>query len=132
MNSDPLESELTAHFWDSTRRHELVYPYCAHCQRAFFVPQVICPRCRRGGWEWRASAGEGSVETFTWIDRPPTPDFELPYCLAVVSMDEGWHLMTNIVGTEPGGVDIGDRVGLHWIVRGDRTLPGFARVGGSR
>ena len=125
-------SELTAPFWEAASNRSLVYPYCPQCAQAFFVPQVVCPTCHTYDWEWRTSGGVGVVETFTWIERPPTPEFDPPYCLAVVVMEEGWRLLTNIVKSEPGKVTIGDRVAVEWIERGGQTLPGFAPTGGAR
>jgi uncharacterized OB-fold protein len=39
----------------------------------------------------------GTVYSFTVVHRAPTEDFATPYVLAIVQMDEGWHLMTRLV-----------------------------------
>ena len=46
--------------------------------------------------------GRGALETYV-INHRPAPGFEddAPYVIAIVSLDEGPHLMTNLVNVEP-------------------------------
>ncbi|WP_233266987.1 Zn-ribbon domain-containing OB-fold protein [Tomitella fengzijianii] len=56
---------------------------------------------------WKVSAGSGIVYSHTIVHRPQTADFVVPYAVAIVSVDEGFHMLTNIVGCAPEDVAIG-------------------------
>ncbi len=119
---------LTAPFWAAVERHELVRPYCPGCDRSFFTPQLVCPGCRRAGWEWRLSSGQGSIYSFTTVHRAPVPGLEVPYVLAVVDLEEGWSMLSTIVDVPPDRVTIGQPVAARWVSSRGRTLPAFAPV----
>ncbi|MCU1495896.1 MAG: hypothetical protein JWO62_3660 [Acidimicrobiaceae bacterium] len=132
MNSDHRGTndhpggELTAPFWEATARHELVRPVCGSCGRSFFVPQYLCPHCGSENWEYEPSDGRGTVASYTVVHRAPDPRFETPYVVAVVDLvEEGWSLMTNIVGVPGEEVEIGMPVEVSWIEFEGDTLPGF-------
>lgn len=111
----PEPNEVTAPFWDAAARHELIHPHCQECERAFFPPHLACPHCRATRWSWVTSAGRGTLYSFTVVHRAPQPGFEVPYVIGVVDLDEGFDLMTNIVGVAPEAVRIGARVTVDWL-----------------
>ena len=121
----PHPNALTRPFWDASARRELVFPRCGACEGAFFPPQLCCPRCRSRDWDWDVSRGAGTVYSHTVVPRAPQPGFDPPYVLAVVDLDEGFELMTNVVGTAPDDVRIGQRVQVDWLAVDDVVLPVF-------
>lgn len=121
----PEPSALSRPFWDASSRRELIYPQCNACSRGFFPPQLCCPRCRSLSWRWQASAGAGTVYSHTVVHRAPQPGFDPPYVLAVVDLDDGFELMTNVVGVDPSSVRIGMRVQVDWLEVADQVLPVF-------
>lgn len=122
----PQPSEVTAPFWEAATRRQLIHPRCAECGRAFFPPHLACPHCRSMRWSWDESAGRGEIYSFSVVHRAPQPGFDPPYVIAVVDLDEGFELMTNIVQVSPAAVRIGQRVRVSWLEAGDMTLPVFA------
>ena len=88
---------LTADFWAACNERRLVRPVCDDCGTNFFTPQWCCPSCHSESWTYVPSNGRGTVYSFTVVHRAPTEDFATPYVLAVVQMDEGWHLMTRLL-----------------------------------
>jgi uncharacterized protein len=70
--------------------------------------------------EWRISAGRGEVYSTT-VARPRGAE---PRNLALVTLDEGFRMMSRVVDAAPEEVRIGDRV----EVRFDGGLPVFVRV----
>jgi uncharacterized protein len=68
------------------------------------------------------STGIGSIYSFTVCYRAPRPGFDLPYVLALVDVDEGWTMLTNIVGCDPSDVRIGMTVQVTWLAAGGGTL----------
>jgi uncharacterized OB-fold protein len=54
------------------------------------------------------ASGRGRIYSYTVIHRPPSPAFEedVPYTLALVELEEGVRLMSQIVGIEPDDVSV--------------------------
>ena len=78
------------------------------------------------GWTWEASAGTGAVYSWTTVWRPQMPTFEVPYVAIIVDMDEGWQILSNLIGCEHDAVEIGMRVAVEFHeMEGGFTLPYF-------
>jgi uncharacterized OB-fold protein len=128
---EPPETETSAPFWAATREQRLVVQWCTACESPVWFPREVCPACLGSGLEWRASEGTGSVYTFAVEHRPPSlaPLGDHPYVVALVELDEGIRMMTNIVGCEPAQVRVGQRVEVAWERLSDgRHLPLFTPV----
>jgi uncharacterized OB-fold protein len=129
----PHATEISQPFWDGCRRQELLIQQCRACGRHVFIPQAFCPHCLATGLDWIRAAGTGSVVTFTVVWRPQTPAFEVPYVIAVVQLDEGVDLLTNLTDVTPEQVAIGMRVEVRFVdVAPEATLPFFAPVAGAQ
>jgi uncharacterized OB-fold protein len=63
---------------------------------------------RKTDLEWVEWRGRGRVVTFTVLHQAPFESYvaETPYVLAVVRLDEGPQMMTNVVGISPAQVKI--------------------------
>lgn len=97
----PAPTPETAPYWDGCKAHELRIQFCTNCQKFFFYPRLLCPTCLSDAIEWRTVSGKGALLTYVLSARPaPGFENELPYAIAIVRLDEGPHLMTNIVNTE--------------------------------
>lgn len=93
----PKPTPETQHFWDGTRRSELLLQRCDACAHAYFPPRPFCPAC--GSREVTVFAASGKATLYSYvIQQRPTPGFDGPYALAVVTLAEGPRMMTNIVG----------------------------------
>jgi uncharacterized OB-fold protein len=94
----PQPTPETQHFWDGTLAGELRLQRCAGCAHVYFPPRPFCPAC--GGREVAifAASGRGTLHSYVLNHRPP-PDagFEAPYSIAVVELEEGPRMLTNIV-----------------------------------
>lgn len=122
----PHPSPLTAPFWAACRDGRLLVQRCDKCGAHVFIPQEFCRACQADTLTWVESSGRGHVVTYTVVWRPQTPAFEVPYVVAVVRLDEGYEMLTNIVGTPPEAVAIGGRVRVHFAPVTDAiTLPCF-------
>ncbi|MDX2937778.1 Zn-ribbon domain-containing OB-fold protein [Streptomyces ipomoeae] len=126
--ADPIP--LTRPFWEAAANGVLVRPVCSDCGRDFFVPQLCCPHCRSERWEYVASAGTGRVETYSVVHRAPSPQIPTPYVVAVIRLDEGWTMMSNIVGPTAEQVAIGSRVAVTFQDKaGFGIVPAFEPEG---
>ena len=95
----PMPTPESRPFWDAARRHELQLPYCRACGQYHYYPRAVCPHCLSNDLEWRRLSGRGRVHTFTLVHRGakgfPLPT---PYVMAIVELEEGPRMMTNILG----------------------------------
>lgn len=124
----PTPTQLSRPHWDACRRRELTFQRCDACRQAVFPPSPACWRCGGASLTWEQSAGTGSVYSHSTVWRPQTPAFDAPYSVAVVAVDEGWHLFTNVVGCHPDEVHTGLRVRVSFVEAGDpagTVLPAF-------
>ena len=118
-------------FWDATKNHELTYQTCNRCDEVIFYPRRHCPNCGSDQNTWHVSQGLGAVYTFSVIMQSRHPAFKDlgAYAVAYVDLDEGFRIMTNIVGIHDPTSDIqcGMRVKLRWEDQGDGevSLPMF-------
>jgi uncharacterized OB-fold protein len=128
----PVALPETQRYWDSARRHALELPYCTACRAFHHYPRAVCPQCLSSDLEWRAVSGRGRLHTFTVVHRGPK-EFPLgtPYVLAIVELDEGPRLMSNLIGVaaDPGAVHIGMPVEVVFTdVSESVALPHFRPV----
>lgn len=116
-------------FWSAAKQHELRIQRCRACGDAYFYPRNVCPSCLSRDVEWFTASGRGRLHTFVIVHRglKVTP-LELPYVLAMVELEEGPRLMTNLVGIEPDPAKIrcDMPVVVEWAdVTPEVTLPRF-------
>jgi uncharacterized OB-fold protein len=99
-------------FWAAAREHRLVIQRCPRCDRLQHYPRPWCTECLNEDLEFVSSAGIGTVHSYTVIRRTAHPAFvgRVPYVFALVDLDEGVRVVTNVVGCEPDAVHIGHRV----------------------
>ena len=87
----------------------------------------MCPNCQSLEWETVQSSGRGEVFSFIIPHYPQVPMFEYPYVVAVVELEEGTRLITNVVDVDPHEVEIGMPVQVKFVAVDDElTLPLFA------
>jgi uncharacterized protein len=132
----PVQPE-SGPFWEATRERTLLVQWCTACDRGVFYPRVFCPRCGAGAGalEWRRASGRGTVFSAVVEHRPEAAGAAfsggLPYCVALVDLDEGVRMLTNVVGCPPEDVRCGLAVSVTWEPLSDgRQLPLFEPGGG--
>jgi uncharacterized OB-fold protein len=116
----------TVPFWAAAERRELLIQRCTDCGSHQFYPRPFCLSCNGQSLEWVQAAGTGTVHARTTVHLQVLPDMEPPYVVALVELDEGPRLVTNLVEPAPA---IGDRVAVSWRERpGAPPLPVFAAI----
>lgn len=125
----PPITELTRPYWDAARRQELVVQRCEDCDRRLFPPRGNCPSCGSAALSWRPVSGRGTVYSYTIAHRPPHPVFaeQCPLAVAIVELEEGPRMISNVVGCNTADVRVGMsvRVAFEPIDDGDVVLPVF-------
>jgi uncharacterized protein len=95
----PTPDNATQEFWSGTHEGRLRIKRCNACRRAHFYPRPFCPYCWSEDVVWEDASGRGSLYTYSIVyqnDLPPFPE-RVPYVAAVVELEEGPRMMTNVV-----------------------------------
>ena len=115
-------------FWEACARHELVIQRCADCARLRFPPVGYCPHCGSTAVEHVTASGRGRVYSWIVVTHAVPKEIyagEVPYAVALVELEEGVRLPTNIVGCDPAKISADMPVEVVFEERGDTTLPLF-------
>ena len=92
----PKPTPETQHFWDGTRAGELRLQRCDDCSQAYFPPRPFCPTCGSRSVSVFTASGKATLYSYV-INYRQHPAFDGPYSIAVVQLEEGPRMMTNIV-----------------------------------
>jgi uncharacterized OB-fold protein len=115
-------------FWESLKAHQARVQRCDDCGAYVYIPKERCPKCLGSAMTWTPISGKGEVYTYTVVHRAPTPAYQAdaPYVIAHVTMEEGFRMVANVDGIDPGDVRIGMPVQLTYEeATPDWTLFGF-------
>jgi uncharacterized OB-fold protein len=137
-------------FWEATREGRLLVQWCTSCDRGVFYPRALCPWCGAaegtatgtgtgadggGALEWREASGRATVHAAVVEHRPELAGASFsggePYCIALVDLEEGVRMMTNIVGCPPDEVHSGMAVTVTWEPLSDGRQLALFRPSGS-
>jgi uncharacterized OB-fold protein len=117
---------LSEPFWSGAAEGELRFPRCSSCGRPDFPAAEHCRGCLSDTLQWEVSAGRGTVYSYTVVWRPVTPDFSTPYAPAVIELDEGYAMLSNLIGLDTDDLRVGMRVAVEFAaLDGGLTLPYF-------
>ncbi|MGH9024921.1 MAG: Zn-ribbon domain-containing OB-fold protein [Acidimicrobiia bacterium] len=127
----PTPNVETAPYWDAARDGRLLIKRCDACGRAHFYPRPFCPFCWRGAVRWEDASGCATLYTWSVVYRNDLPPFSerVPYVAAVVDLEEGPRMMTNVVDVDFDILRIGMQLEVAFQpVADDVTLPVFRPV----
>ena len=96
----PIPQQDNEFYWEKAKAHELWLRKCSDCNDVYFYPRDISPCCFSRNTEWIKASGKGTLYTWGITVRPPTPAFreDAPFVLAIVDLEEGCRIPTNLVG----------------------------------
>lgn len=126
----PTPDPVTKPFWDSLKAHAIQLQRCGDCGRFVSYPRPLCPTCLSDALTWTPISGRGVVHAFAIPHRHPNPAFAAvaPYVVALIELEEGARLLSNLVEVEPTPESV--RVGMpveivYDDVTEEITLPKF-------
>lgn len=125
----PVPDPDSAPFWEGCRVHKLLLQQCSACGSYRFPANQVCPHCSSREAAWVQSSGRGSV--FSWVVvRHPVPaevyGEDVPYTVALIDLDEGVRMASNIIGCEPDDIRAGMQVSVQFDdVSPEISLPKF-------
>ncbi|RIK42394.1 MAG: hypothetical protein DCC58_11030, partial [Chloroflexi bacterium] len=98
----PQPDPVTAPYWESLKNHAMRIQRCNDTGRYFFYPRGLSPFTLSGNISWEPVSGKGVLHAFTIVHAMRAPGFadEIPYVVALVELEEGVRLMTNIIDVE--------------------------------
>jgi uncharacterized OB-fold protein/acyl dehydratase len=122
----PVISPDTAFFWAGTAAGELRIQSCGDCGALRHPPGPMCMECGSPNPKYVVAAGTGEVFSYVVHHHPPVPGKRLPIVIALVELTEGVRVMAEMVGVEPGQVEIGMPVEADFLkIDDDLTLPAW-------
>ena len=117
-------------WWEGVERGELLIQKCRGCGMLRHTPRPMCGNCRSLEWEAVVSEGKGTVYSYVVLHHPKFPGYEYPIVCALIDLDDGVRMMSNIVGCQPQEVSIGMRVAVSIeMVDAATKLPVFRAAG---
>ena len=128
----PVANPDTKPFWDGCGEGKLLLQRCAVCAAYRHPPSPICPHCLSDQADWVRASGRGKVYTFVVVreSRARGWDKMVPYVLAVVELDEGPRILTNLTNVAPEAVTIEMPVEVTFAeLDGTTKLPLFQPLG---
>jgi uncharacterized OB-fold protein len=129
----PAANFDTQPFWEGCARGELLLQRCTACGAYRHPPSPICATCLSDKHEWVNASGRGKLYTFVVVreTRARGWDKMVPYVLAVVTLEEGPRMLTNVINIEPEAVTIDMPVEVTFAeLDGTTKLPLFQPQGG--
>ena len=130
----PVPTEDSEPYWEGCAKRELRMQKCHGCRHLRFPPSVVCPRCLSERSEWVRLSGRGRVWSWVvfWQAYYPGYAADVPYNTAIVELEEGPRLHTNITGCDNEDIFIGMPVEVHFEALDEEiVLPKFRPVAGA-
>ncbi len=117
-------------WWDAVNGGELPIQRCKACGVLRHPPRPMCGKCGSTQWDSVASSGKGTVYSFVVVHHPQFPGFDYPVVAAVIDLEEGTRVVSNVIGVDPADVRVGMPVKLSIEAVDDGLkLPLFRRAG---
>ena len=126
----PAPSEDSKPFWDACQRQEFLLQKCDDCGFYRFPPNILCPRCMSTNYKWVRASGKAKVFSWQVTHQAFYPAWNTPYAVAIVELEEGPRMHTNITGCKIEDIHIDMTVELVFekVEGQDWYLPGFKPV----
>ena len=108
----PTVNDVNRPFWDGCRRGHLLMQRCGHCGHLRYPASIVCPECLSREAEWTAVSGRGKVFSFVVFHRAYHPAWEgkVPYNVALIELDEGPIMLSNVVDVDNAKLAVGQPV----------------------
>jgi len=118
----------TRPFWEGTQAGELRLQVCDSCGTHVLYPRPHCHQCGAETLSWVRASGRARLYSYV-ISHLAMPGWagQTPYVIAVVELEEGPRMMTNIVGVpaDPAHLVLDMPLEVVFELRGEVMLPQF-------
>lgn len=126
----PCDLPVERPYWQSCRERAMRIQRCDDCANYRFYPGHVCDRCGSSSMTWTLVSGRAEVHTFTIVHRPAAGITQVPYVWALIELEEGAIMASNVVDCAVEDVHIGMPVTVVYHDAGpDWTIPRFRPAG---
>ncbi|HLF31730.1 MAG TPA: Zn-ribbon domain-containing OB-fold protein [Xanthomonadales bacterium] len=129
----PVVNTWARPFWDAAKEERLIIQKCAACGEHVFYPRIACPFCAAETLDWVEASGKGTIYSCTVVESNAPSAFlaDMPYVIAVIRLQEGVRMLSNVVGCDPYSVHCEQPVEVTFEKLNDTfTLPKFRPIRG--
>jgi uncharacterized OB-fold protein len=126
MTVKPATSPDSLPLWEGYEQHVLRLPRCRACGHHHLPPGPVCPLCFSNDLEWIVASGRGVVSTWVVVQRKYFEDFDPPYPVVQIQLEEGPRLTAGLRPAELERIEIGAAVEVTFETGPNgMTLPVF-------
>jgi hypothetical protein len=126
---DPIVTLDSKEFWDGADRGELIVQQCGNCSAFHHPPRPMCPRCHATDMRAVKASGRGAVYSYCIPIHPPAIGFAAPPIVALIDLEEGVRIVSNVVGVEYEKMTDGLKVEVEFEpTEGGHQVPVFRVV----
>jgi uncharacterized protein len=128
----PTTDSETQPFWDGLKVGTFLLRHCNACGHDHYYPRPFCPVCWSDDVIWKPASGRGKLYTYSIVHVNDLPPFNerVPYVAAIVELDEGPRVMTNIEGVPFDELRADMPVTVEYkAISDDVTIPVFRAAG---
>ncbi len=95
----PVVNSWAKPFWEGCAEHRLLIQRCSSCNQSVFYPRIACPHCSSDTLNWEEASGRGKIYSYTIVENNAPSAFaqDVPYVVAVIKLQEGVQMLSNIV-----------------------------------
>jgi uncharacterized protein len=122
----PVLTDDNRWFWEAARGGKLAAQQCSGCRRLRHPPRPMCPWCHSLQFAVIDLSGTGSVYSYSILHHPQNAAFTYPVIAALVDLEEGIRVLSNLVEVDPREVRIGMPVVVRFLpTQHDGRVPVF-------
>jgi len=105
----PTLDDASRPFWDAANEGRLLAKRCRTCGEVHFYPRPFCPVCWSADVEWFEVSGRATLYTYSVVYQNDLPPFaaRVPYVAAIVELEEGPRMMSNVVDCPLEQLEVG-------------------------
>ncbi len=103
----PIVTDDNAFYWEGAAEGKLLAQRCGDCGTLRHPPRPMCPQCRSLAIELVTLSGRGTLYSYAVLHHPQNPAFDYPVLAALVDLDEGVRLLSELAGIAPDDIRIG-------------------------
>jgi uncharacterized protein len=121
---EPMKTPDGEAFWEGCKNEQLLIPKCSDCEQYHFYPRILCPNCWSENIQFEHVSGQGILYSYTTIyPKPPAQ----PYIVALIELDEGVRLMSNLLNESKRALQVGQKVHVTFtqLAESETKLPQF-------
>lgn len=124
----PTITDENREFWEGAKHGRLRMQKCGDCGHIRYPISHVCPKCLSYNFNWTDLSGRGEVFSYIVFHQLYNKAFEkdIPYNVALVQLEEGPRMYSNVVGVDNDAVKVGDKVEVTFDpVTPEVTIPRF-------